>query len=236
MGLLKNVVNKFRQAKKAADEATTDHVANAEVGIDEGKSQLSGIERQLHELRTMAKMNEGKCEESQSKLKKIKKLIERQASVAQGETGAKLERAKENLAVLIDQRRQAEADVVDTKSIVDQNQVSIQQVTSARDEIKGQLRRAESRLSTQKAKLAAAKTTNSIRSSVTTYKKSGMLADIAALDDKVKHEEAKAEVAKEMTGEQDETTLASIEAQLDTGPSVDDEVASLLSSSKASKK
>jgi phage shock protein A len=85
----------------------------------------------------------------------------------------------------------------------------------------------------------AAQTTQSIRDDVTTYNKKGVMADVDALAEKVKHEQAKAEVAVEMSGEGSEKRLAAIEASLKSGPSADEEIEALLGGAKkpaASKK
>lgn len=236
MGVFKNFMNKLRQAKKAADEATTDHVANAEIGMEDGKKQLTSIENQLHDLRAKARNAEKNRDSKQESVDKIKTLIDRQVKAAETAKGQALEQAKVNLGILINERKQAEQELLDAQTVVSTNTSAIQSVSKTRDEIKGKLRAGESKLAAQKAKLQAAKATQSIRSSVTTYEKNGWADKLDALDEKVQHEESKAEVSEEMSGEKSENRLASIESQLNSGPSTDDEIAALLAGSKKTSK
>lgn len=235
MGFLKNLINKFRQAKAKADEATTDHVANAEVGLIDGKNQLTKIENELHSLRATAMGNVRTRDEAQAHLDKINSLIERMAEKGKESHGKDLEKIKENLATLIAERKLAQTALDDAQSVVDANASAVAQVTKSRDEIKSKLRSGESKLAAQKAKLQAAKATQSIRSSVTTFGNGGFMDDLEALEKKVENEEDKAEVSSEMNGEKSKNVLDRIESDLDSD-SPEDEIAALLSSSRKTKK
>jgi len=236
MGLWQNIVNKCKVAKKRADEATTDYVANAEVGLDEGKKMLSEMESELFKLRQKAKVNEGKQEEAQSQFDRIEDLIARKAKKAASAKGAELTKHKTDLAQLVEEKKVAQSALDEIDTLVQSNEVNIQKIMQKRDELRGKLRTAESKLATQKAELATANITEKLNQGVKTFESDNPLAGIDALDSHVKDRKAAAEVAEEMSGEQTGKTLDRIEAELQDGGSVDDEVAALIAGAKTSKK
>jgi len=210
-----------------AEEAATDHVADAEVGLDDGKNMLTKMEKQLFDLRANAKVNERKLADAEAQAEKVGKLIQRKAAAAADAKGQTLAKHKEDLGLLVEEQKIAKGSLDEAKVQVQNDQNAISAIQKKCNEVKGKLRRAESRLATKKAELATAEVTSQLEQGYTTFNKDNPLDALDALDDHVDKKKAEAEAAEEMSGMKSENMMERMESELD-GSSTDDEVAALI--------
>ena len=235
MSIWTNICNIFKVQKKRVEEATTDHVANAEVGVDDSKKLLTEMEQQLFKLRAASKVNETKLTEAEAQVEKFGSLLGRKAIASATAKGEVMASIKSDMELLMEEKKLAEGAVSNAKLLVASNRASITKIESKRTEVKNKIRNAENTLTTKKAELATAEVTSKLEEGFTTFDKGNPLDAVDALDAHVAQKQAEADVAEEMSGEKPANILDRMEAEMGS-TSTEDDVAAMIAAAKKKKK